>query len=103
MFRTIVVKILLRLLGREPYHSLSENEVNSLLTRLASEEGLERLPDFLQQCADLYRNQFLYTKDERFRGTVLAFISLRERILEKRKPKNLTKGENNGKIKKESY
>ena len=84
MFRTILIKILLRLLGREHYSPLSEEEVNSLLVRLSSEEGLERLPDFLQQCADTFRNQFLYTKDERFRGSVLAFVSLRERIMEKR-------------------
>ena len=108
--RTIIWKILLRLLGREPYHALSENEVNSLLIRLSSEEGLERLPDFLQQCADLYRNQFLYTKDERFRGSVLAFVSLRERILEKRNldkkkkvQEKLTQEEKNVIMKKRGY
>jgi len=99
--RTIIIKILLRLLGRESYNPLSENEINSLLTRLCNEEGLERFPDFLQQCADQYRNQFLYTKDERFRGTVLAFVTLRDRILEK-KNKNLTKHKKSGTIK-ESY
>lgn len=81
--KSIIFHILLRLLGRTYYKPLSYNEVESLLKKLANEEGLERLPDFLQQCADQYRNQFLYTKDERFRGSVLAYVALRERIIEK--------------------
>ncbi len=75
------------MLGRPYYRPLSSDEVSSLLDRLAKEEGLERLPDFLQQCADGYRNQYLYGGQEMFKGTVLAFTSLREQILEKRKPK----------------
>lgn len=101
--RTILIKILLRLLGRPYYKPLSPGEVDSLLTRLATEEGLEKLPDFLQQCADQYRNQFLYSKDERFRGTVLAFVALREQILDHRpgyreKQQKLTKPKKSGKI-----
>jgi hypothetical protein len=103
--RLLIIKILLRLLGRPYYKPLSANEVNSILTKLANEEGFERLPDFLQQCADQYRNQYLYSKDERFRGTVLAFVTLRERILSKkvevkakRNKKVLTKPHKSGKI-----
>ena len=101
--RTILIKILLRLLGRNSYTPLSSEAVEGLLTRLATEEGFERFPDYLQQCADTARNQFLYTKDERFRGTVLAFVSLREQILDKRpgyreKQKNLTKPKKSGKV-----
>lgn len=80
-----------------------------MLFNLANEEGFERLPDFLQQCADQFRNQYLYTKDERFRGTVLAYTTLREQILEKKstvpvenknkKKKNSPKKESRGKIK----
>jgi hypothetical protein len=108
--RLLIIKILLRLLGRPYYKPLSERAVNRLLHQLANEEGLENLPDFLQQCADQYRNQYLYSKDERFRGTVLAFVSLRERILEKRSStkakrnrKILTKQEKGGKIRKAVY
>ena len=104
--RLLIIKILLRLLGRPYYKPLSSNEVNSLLNRLANEEGFERIPDFLQQCADQYRNQYLYSKDERFRGTVLAFVSLRERIIEKkvatkikRQEKILTSPHKSGKVK----
>ena len=103
--RTLIIKILLRLLGREYYKPLSKGEVDRLLFQLANEEGLEKLPDFLQQCADNFRNQFLYTKDDRFRGSVLAFVSLKERISEKKttvkdkeKRKVLTKEDKNAKI-----
>jgi len=92
--RILIIKVLLRLLGRPYYKPLGKREVSNLLSNLANEEGFEKLPDFLQQCADQYRNQFLYTKDERFRGTVLAFANLRERILEKKttvKPKSKRK------------
>lgn len=93
------------------YHSpLSKNEVDRLLFQLANEEGLERLPEFLEQCASTYRNQYLYSKDERFRGAVLAFVSLRERILAKKttvkgkeKKKSLTKEPENVKMKKTVY
>ena len=104
--KTLIIKILLRLLGREYYKPLSQGETDRLLFQLANEEGLEKLPDFLQACADNFRNQFLYTKDERFRGSVLAFITLRERILQKKttvkekvKRKILTKEEKSVKIK----
>jgi hypothetical protein len=101
--RTLIIKILLRLLGRPYYKPLSPGEVDSLLTRLATEEGFEKLPDFLQQCADQYRNQFLYSKDERFRGTVLAFVSLREQLLNHRpgyreSQMKLTKPKKSGKV-----
>jgi hypothetical protein len=109
--RLLIVKILLRLLGREYYQPLSKESVDRLLFQLANEEGLERLPDFLQQCADQQRNQYLYTKDERFRGSVLAFITLRERIIQKKttvkseekKKKILTKDKKSVKIEKVVY
>jgi len=99
--KEIITKILLRLLGRSYYKPLSGDESASLLKRLATEEGLERLPDFLEQCADTYRNQYLYTKDERFRGAVLGLAALRERIRDaKPKKPNLTKSTESVKIKK---
>lgn len=108
--RTLIVKLLLRLLARPYYEPLSKKSVSTLIFNIANEEGFERFPEFLQQCADTYRNQFLYTKDERFRGAVLAFTSLREMILEKKttvenkkNKKNLTEDEKPVKIKKVSY
>lgn len=103
--RTLIVKVLLRLLGRQHYEPLSKKAVDNLLFNLANEEGFERLPDFLEQCSDQYRNQFLYTKDERFRGTVLAFTSLKERIIEKKTtvPKGAKKKKKAPKPKRVSY
>lgn len=100
--RKFIITLLLRLLGREYYKPLSENEINSLLIKLANEDGFQRLPDYLQQCADQFRNQFMYSGDPAFRGTVLAYVALRERIVEK-KGKNLTKKKKSGKIKEASY
>ena len=103
--RILIIKVLLRLLGRPYYKPLPKRAVNNLLANIANEEGFERFPDFLQQCADQYRNQFLYSKDERFRGAVLAFVSLSERILDKKTIKNkrkkptLTKDDKGGKTK----
>lgn len=99
--RSLIVNLLLRLLGPSYYQPLSKKEVESLLTKLATEEGFERLPDYLQQCADQYRNRFLITKDERFRGTVLAYVALREAIIDKtpsaiKRKKNLLMEKMNG-------
>lgn len=99
--RSLIIKVLLRLLGAPYYKQMGEKEVNSLLTTLAKEEGLERLPAFLEQCATQYRNQYLYSGSDVYKGGVLAFTSLRERILEKRKSKNkksLTPDLENGKM-----
>lgn len=97
--REIIINILLRILGRDSYCPLSKEATDGLLSRLANEEGFERLPDFLEQCADQFRNQFLYTKDERFRGAVLALVSLRERIKQKKGKQVLTEKEESSKIK----
>lgn len=104
--KKIIIKILLRLLGNPYYHPLSKEAVDALLTTLSKEEGLERLPAFLEQCATQYRNQYLYSGNEIFKGAVLAFTSLRQQILEKRNPKkkkDLTEKQEGGKIKTASY
>ncbi len=99
--KSFIIKLLLRLLGNPYYTPVGEKEVSSLLTMLAKEEGLERLPAFLEQCATQYRNQYLYSGNEMFKGGVLAFTTLREQILEKRKTKkkkSLTQDSENVKI-----
>ena len=99
--RKLLFKILMRLLEQPSYHKLSPEEVSSLLTRLAKDEDYERLPDFLSQCSDSFRNQYLYSGQEMFKGAVLAFTQFREQLLEKRKPnkkKNLTEDLESGKI-----
>lgn len=97
--KKFIINVLLRLLAREHYSALSKESSDKLLMRLAKEEGFERLPDYLQQCADTYRNQYLYSGNEMFKGSVLAFVSLREQILTKRnQEKKLTDKNNKGKI-----
>lgn len=100
--KRFLFKILMRLLEQPSYHRLEPNEVRSILITLSKEEGLERLPDFLAQCSDSYRNQYLYSGNEMFKGAVIACTQLREQILEKRKPskkKHLVEGEEGGIIK----
>src|SRR3990167_6225532 len=104
--RKILFKILMRFLEQPSYHILSREEVSSLLTRLAKDEDYDRFPDFLQQCADQFKNQYLYSGQEMFKGSVLAFTQLREQLLEKRKPqkkKSLTSEDEGGIIKPPIY
>lgn len=99
--RKLLFKILMRLVVQDSYHKLSPEEVNSLLTRLAKDEDYDRLPDFLSQCSDSFRNQYLYSGQEMFKGAVLAFTQFREQLLEKRKPskkKSLTEEDKNVKL-----
>lgn len=99
--RKFIFKILMRLLEQPSYHKLSPDEVSSLLTRLAKDEDYERLPDFFSQCSDSFRNQYLYSGQEMFKGAVLACTKMREQLLEKRKPKkkkNLTEEDKNVKL-----
>jgi len=109
--KSLLITFVLRLIGREEYSKLSKNAVKNLMSSIANEEGFERLPDFLQQCADTYRNQYLYTGDERFKGSVLAFVELRNLIVKSKKKtvkkdkdgNILTKKAKSGKVKKVSY
>jgi len=97
--KKIIIKILLRLLNKEYYKPLSKEEVDFLLTKLSNPEEFEKLPAFLSQCENQYKNQYLYSGEIMFKGCVLAFSSLREQILSKRSEKkktNLTKEEEGG-------
>lgn len=89
------------MLGNPYFKPFDPNEIDELLGKVARGEELERFPEFLDQCANVYRNQFLYSKDERFRGAVLAFTALREMLLSKRNgygKKSLTNIDDSGKI-----
>ena len=102
--RKFIITILLRLLGRTEYHKVSQEESADMLKRLSKDEDYDRLPAFLEQCADQFRNRYLYTGEEMYKGSVLAFVELRSRLERKKmvKPKkikkNLTKDGNSGKI-----
>jgi len=98
--RKLIIKILLRIIYRYPYGKVSKKEMDTIISNIALDENLQRFPDLLSQYADTARNQFLYTQDSIFKGTVLAFNALRDQIMEKRKPvkKKLTEGEKNVKL-----
>lgn len=89
MLRKIIINILLRLYGRTQYTVLSKESEDNLLKNLAVEEGFERLPDYLEQCADSYRNHYVYSGNEMLKGSILAMVQLREKIIEykKKQPK----------------
>lgn len=80
----LLLRLLLFFYRKEYYKPLNSKDVDVLLTKLALTKGLEQFPTYLQQCADTAKNQFLYSQDEIFKGTIFAFISLREQILKKR-------------------
>lgn len=89
----------------EYYKPLSKVEVEGLLIKLATTSGLEDLPRYLGQLADSARNQYLYSKDDIFKGSILAFTTLREQIVQKQKPikKKLTQEEEVGIMRKRGY
>lgn len=93
MFRKIIVNILLRIYSRTQYTVLSKEAETNLLKNLAKEDGFERLPDYLEQCADSYRNHYVYSGNELLKGSILAMVQLRDKINEYKKEtkkKNLT-------------
>jgi len=99
--RKLIVNLLLRLIIRKPYGKVGNKEMETIIGILSRDEDLKRLPDLLQQYADQARNQYLYTTDPVFKGVVLAFNSLRDQILEKKKKiakENLTDSKKNVKI-----
>jgi len=102
-------RLLLKLLFwtyRKDYHKpLTKIEVEALMIKLATTPGLEGLPVYLEQCANNARNQFLYSKDDIFKGTILAFSTLREQIIKSTPKKKtvLTDDEKNVIMKKRNY
>lgn len=89
----------------EYYKPLSKIEVDVLLTKVATTPGLEDFPRYLGQLADSARNQYLYSKDDIFKGSILAFTTLREQIIKKQivVKKKLTQEEEIGIMRKRNY
>ena len=89
----------------EFYRPLSKIEVEGLLIKLATTPGLENFPRYLGQLSDSARNQYLYSKDDIFKGSILAFTTLREQIIKNKpkKKKELTQEEEVGIMRKRGY
>lgn len=97
MIKRLLFKTLFFLLRKDYHQPLSKEVTDSLLTKLATTQGLEKFPEYLSQCANTAKNQYLYSKDETLKGTIFAMISLRDQIIEKvpKKKKDLTQKEKN--------
>jgi hypothetical protein len=80
MIKKILLKWIFFLYRKEYNKPLNEIEIEGLMTKLANMEDVSNLPAYLDQCANNARNQYLYSKDEILKGTILAFITLKEQI-----------------------
>jgi hypothetical protein len=107
MIKKLLVKWLFFLYRKDYYKPLNKVEVDSLIIKLARTEGFRELPAYLNQCAENAKRQYLYSNDPIFKGTVLAFITLREQIekaaMSKKNKETLTPDENNAIMKKRGY
>lgn len=105
MLTKLLLKLLFFLLRKEYYKPLNEKDVDVILTKLATTQGLEKFPDYLAQCSNTARNQFLYNQDKVLLGVIYAMVSLRNQIVEKipKQKKNLTDEEKNVIMKKRGY
>jgi hypothetical protein len=82
--RKWILKTLIRLLNNPYYTRLKKDEIEDLLDMIANDEKLKQFPDYLDQLADAYKNQFLYTQDSHYKGMIAAYVTLREAIVEKK-------------------
>jgi hypothetical protein len=103
--KKLLLKLFFFLYRKDYYKPLTKPEVDGLLLKLANTQGLENLPAYLEQCSANARNQFLYTQDEIFKGSILAFTTLREQIVKSKTSmkKKLTQEEEIGIMKKRGY
>jgi hypothetical protein len=82
--KKIIIKFLIRLLNHQNYVKLSKEQVNDIIVELAENDKLNKFPEYLDQLADAYKNQFLYSQDVHYKGMIAAYITLRETIVEKK-------------------
>ena len=103
--KKLLLNLMFFLYRKDYYKPLTKPEVDGLLLKLANTQGLEKLPDYLEQCSANARNQFLYSQDAIFKGSILAFTTLREQVLKSRTnvKKKLTQEEEIGIMKKRGY
>lgn len=66
---------------------MKEKEIEKLFDYLASTEESKGLGNFFRQCANAYKNKYLYTNDVLLKGSVLALTQLAEKF-EEHRPKN---------------
>jgi hypothetical protein len=75
---------------------LNEKQQDYLLTKISNDSNLQQLPLFLDQCANNARNKYLYTNDPIFKGSIMAYVFLKEQLAKRKAPsvkKKLTESE----------
>ena len=79
--KSLIISLLLRLLSRPIYNRMKKDEIRDLIDDLANDPKYVRFPDYLDQVADGYKNQYLYSQKEELKGMVAAFTLLRELLM----------------------
>lgn len=103
--KDLILRLVFFLYRKDYYEPLSEPQIAGLIKRLANTSGLEDLPRYLEQCSVNARNQYLYTNDPIFKGTIIAFTTLKKQIEKEKAPikKNLTEEEKIGIMRARGY
>jgi len=82
--KRILINILFWLYRKDYSKPLSAIDQDILLGRLANTKGMETLPAYLEQCSTNARNKYLYTNDPIFKGSILAYTFLKDKIEKKK-------------------
>lgn len=77
-----MVNFLLRRLQLPRGKKISEKRMERMFKIMARKKDFYLLIPFLNQCAEEYRDKYIYTEDRMFKGMVLAFTLFRDRIKE---------------------
>lgn len=85
--KKLIFKWLLKWLDHPIYNRLKKDQVLDLLDHIANDPASREFTDYLDQLADGYKNQFLYTQDPHYKGMIAAYTVLRETIIERRDDK----------------
>jgi hypothetical protein len=59
---------------------MNETDIRKMFDYLASAKETKSLGNFFRQCANAYRNKYMYTSDETLKGSVLALTQLAEKF-----------------------
>jgi hypothetical protein len=79
------VNLLFRLLSPKLEKKLSSKKSTELFEYIAEDQSLQDFPDFLLQCADEAKNNYMYSENRIYKGKAAAFLLLREKILNSKK------------------
>jgi hypothetical protein len=85
--RKFILRLLIKYLDNPMYTRLKKDKVLDLLDHIANDPASQDFTDYLDQLADGYKNQFLYTQDPHYKGMIAGYTVLRETITERRDAK----------------